>query len=217
MVNYASGSTTAGRRPRQRRAGRGDLREDALLAAAEDLLRETPPGRITVESIAAAAGLSRSSVYFYFDGKNAVVAAVVHRGISRMIAGIEDELAADRSATAGSAADRLIGVVVDNWRAYGFVFRAGAALIDREPAVREVFDALFDRTADVLAAAVRRDRTRGVPVAGPEDSDWQRARALACMAERSLYLLFTREHSAEDEAALADALTFLLRRGLGYA
>ncbi len=83
--------------------------------------------------------------------------------------------------------------------------------------MRAVYDSLCARTARILAAAVRRDRARGVRVAGTEDSDEHRALALTWMTERTFHQLFSREHSVAEEEATADALTFLIRRGLGYA
>ncbi|MDT0444862.1 TetR/AcrR family transcriptional regulator [Streptomyces johnsoniae] len=212
----APGGAVTGRRPRQRRVSRGDLREEALVAAAEELLRDHPPERITMETIAAAAGLSRSSVYFYFDNKNTVLAAVVHRGISRLLAGLEEALAAEAEPPVGAVVERLLAVILDNWRSYDFVFVAGAGLLSREPAVRAVYDSLCGRAARLLAEAVGRDRARGVPVEGAEDSDELRALALTWMTERTFHQLFSRKHTVAEEESTADALAFLIRRGLGY-
>ena len=65
------GVLSASRRP----ARKGDLKEQAILATCERLLGEKPLGEIGVDELAAGAGISRPSFYFYFESKNAVLRA----------------------------------------------------------------------------------------------------------------------------------------------
>ena len=72
--------------PAGRRRGRpskGDLKEAAILDTAWHLLAEKPVTAITIEELAAGAGISRSSFYFYFDSRDAVVRALAAAGGGR--------------------------------------------------------------------------------------------------------------------------------------
>ncbi|MEU8300344.1 TetR/AcrR family transcriptional regulator [Micromonospora sp. NPDC048909] len=55
---------------------KGDQRERALLDAAVGLLRSRPVAQITIDEVAAAAGITRSGFYFYFESKQALLAEV---------------------------------------------------------------------------------------------------------------------------------------------
>src|SRR3954467_10150614 len=62
--------------PTQRRA---QVRADAILTAAEQLLREQGFARMTTNRIAQRAGVNVSLVYRYFAGKEAIVGALIER------------------------------------------------------------------------------------------------------------------------------------------
>src|SRR3954466_3767735 len=79
-------STPKGPSPRRRTAPRkGDLREAAILDAAERQLSDRGADRITVETIATAAGITRGALYFYFGSKNDVLAALVERTVTAVV------------------------------------------------------------------------------------------------------------------------------------
>jgi AcrR family transcriptional regulator len=68
--------------PASRRRGgpsKGDLKEAAILDTAWRLLAEKPFTGVTIEELAAGAGISRSSFYFYFDSRDAVIRALAAR------------------------------------------------------------------------------------------------------------------------------------------
>ncbi|MFJ2217295.1 hypothetical protein ACIQVO_00480 [Streptomyces sp. NPDC101062] len=65
----------------------------------------------------------------------------------------------------------------------------------------------------MLAVAVERNRKRGVL---PRTGDAHGlALALSWMAERSIYMLFSRHHTPEEEDQLLSTLTHVCRRGVG--
>ena len=83
-------TTAPSRPPGARRAG--DRREQAILDGARSLLEAKPLSQVTTDELAGAAGLSRSSFYFYFDSKQAVLAALLE-GLSDELRGGEQPLA----------------------------------------------------------------------------------------------------------------------------
>lgn len=55
---------------------KGDQRERALIEAARVVLRQKPLAQVTIDELASAAGIARSGFYFYFDSKQALLAAL---------------------------------------------------------------------------------------------------------------------------------------------
>lgn len=55
---------------------KGDQRERALIHAARTVLRRKPLAQVTIDELAAAAGIARSGFYFYFESKQALLAAL---------------------------------------------------------------------------------------------------------------------------------------------
>lgn len=71
--------TTARGGGRRRGPSKGDRTEAAILDVAWGLLPEKPLSSITISDLAQGAGISRSSFYFYFESKDAVVLALAQR------------------------------------------------------------------------------------------------------------------------------------------
>ncbi|HEX3277846.1 MAG TPA: TetR/AcrR family transcriptional regulator, partial [Thermoleophilaceae bacterium] len=102
----------------RRGARKGDLKEEAILATCERLLGEKSLGEIGVDELAAGAGISRPTFYFYFESKTAVLRALVERLADQMYAeaaawlareGDSPELTISRSIEAGA----------EQWREHG--------------------------------------------------------------------------------------------------
>ncbi|MFI6760824.1 TetR/AcrR family transcriptional regulator [Micromonospora sp. NPDC050417] len=68
---------------------KGDQRERALLDAAQIVLRQKPLAQVTIDELAAAAGIARSGFYFYFESKQALLAALCESTLGKS----EEELA----------------------------------------------------------------------------------------------------------------------------
>lgn len=60
---------------------KGDLREQQILDAAEDLLTTTGYADMTVADIAESVGITRAALYFYFGSKQEVLTALVARTV----------------------------------------------------------------------------------------------------------------------------------------
>ncbi|MFE0019758.1 TetR/AcrR family transcriptional regulator [Amycolatopsis sp. NPDC059021] len=171
--------------PRRRRStpSKGDLREQAILDAAEALLEHESVESITVETIAKGAGISRASLYFYFGSKHEVLAALVARTVAVLR---EDALGA--AGDTGSAPADIIREALrrtaKQWREHGLVMRAA---VDFAPVIPEIGE-LWKETLGSYAEAMTQVLARaGVPdVPGPVGAA-ALARGLCWMTERTFY------------------------------
>ncbi|WP_073732434.1 TetR/AcrR family transcriptional regulator [Streptomyces sp. CB02414] len=196
--------------PRRAKVSKGDLREQALLHAAEEMLRRSTLAELTMEAVAKQAGITRSAAYFYFASKEQVVCAVIERATRHIYTGLD----ACGDSTDATGLKRAVDVQVDNWRNHGHIFRVGVELSTRAE-YRPVWVSLMEHGIDLACRAVAHDRARGL-VGGDPALDRSRLEALAWMGERTCYLLFTRDHSEAEEKQLRDTLTTFAHRGLGY-
>ncbi|MFF3749365.1 TetR/AcrR family transcriptional regulator [Streptomyces sp. NPDC002018] len=171
-------------RPSRRRAAaprKGDLREQAVLDAAERLLTSTGYEAMTVADIAAGAGLTRGALYFYFGSKQEVVTALVARTVERLW---EKSRVAQTAEDPRHAIGTAMARTVDLWHEHGLVMRTA---IDLSLAVPEV-GALWDRTAALFIEAITAVLERaGVRAGDLPDQSAAMATALCWMIERSFY------------------------------
>lgn len=193
------------RPPRRRAPSKGDRREQAILDAARSLLEQMSLSQVTIDALACAAGISRSSFYFYFDSKQAVLAALLE--------GLSAELAAEngpwldgtgldepalRSACAHSVA---------MWRTHGGLLRQ-AWFSDAGDAQLVAWRAgVLERGIRRTAAHIERDRRAGLAPAGPPDPPVL-ARALLAMKHD---LLAQPRQPADDARLVDDLVTLTLR------
>ncbi|GAA4566645.1 TetR/AcrR family transcriptional regulator [Planotetraspora kaengkrachanensis] len=180
---------------------KGDLREQALLDAAEELLTRTGFERMTVEDIAKGAGISRGSLYFYFGSKHDVLAALVAR---TMVDIVQDaaRAAEDTATPPPQAIERALDHTERMWREHGTVMRAAVEQAAANPAVGRS----WDETVEAFAAAMREVLVRaGLPDGDAPTDAGALARTLCWMTERSYY-----RACAEDGDAL-DRTTQTLR------
>ncbi|GAA0284044.1 hypothetical protein GCM10009527_095180 [Actinomadura nitritigenes] len=97
----------ASRRRRREEPRKGDLREQAILDAAEEQLGTQSLDGMTVESIARGAGITRNALYFYFASKQDVLAALVRRSLEP----IADDAASTAADTAAEPTERIVRAV----------------------------------------------------------------------------------------------------------
>jgi AcrR family transcriptional regulator len=196
-------SSPRGQSHRRRTAPRkGDVREAAILDAAERQLAEGGADRMTVETIATAAGITRGALYFYFGSKNDVVAALVERTAAAVIADIES---ADQSAPTDprEALSQGITRTATSWAEHGAVMRAAVELSPSVPQIEACWQ-------DAVAAAGSATRPALVRAGVPDDDGPHGARAismaLASMTERYFYRASKHGTSLTDAA---DTLTHI--------
>jgi TetR/AcrR family transcriptional regulator, ethionamide resistance regulator len=158
--------TTPATPTRRRRAPRvsGEERERAILATLRALLATEPFHRISVDHLAAGAGISRPTFYFYFASKEAVLVTLLHQ----LVVEVQDatdgapELLADDPAAAWRSA---IGATFAMWHDHRDVIRAAADVRSSDHEVRELWSGLLRSFVERTAAAIEIERARG---AAPE-------------------------------------------------
>jgi AcrR family transcriptional regulator len=179
------------RQPRQRLAP--EERREAILAAATEAFRDQSYDRVSLGSVAAAAGASEALVHKYFEGKSGVYVELVRRAVrelderqSRAVHELADGVPARDRVRACALA--YLDHVRDHPRGVSAVHRAPAGEPEAAAAVREAARADgVARLAGVLLADQSRRRDyalrgyvgfldaaceRWVSVGCPEDQRW---------------------------------------------
>ncbi len=98
--------------PRQRRK---EARPAELTAAALELFVEKGFVGTRLEDVAARAGVSKGTLYLYFDSKEALFKAVIQEGILPVL----DEGAGMVDSFTGASADLLRGLILEWWKRIG--------------------------------------------------------------------------------------------------
>ena len=150
----------------------GNLQE-ALLDAAEALLRKRGPEELTLREVARRAGVSHGAPYHHFDSRDALLAALAERGFAGLTAAVRDVVAPHPR-------ERLVGIC----RAYvafasryptRFRLMFGPLLARKAefPALKEQAEASFAMLLDA-ARAVSPEQALPLALAG-----WSMAHGLA--------------------------------------
>ncbi len=103
------------------RRRRKEARPSELTAAALELFVEKGFAATRLEDVAARAGVSKGTLYLYFDSKEALFRAVVEEGIIPLLAAAEIEMAAYE----GGAAELLRRLLFGWWEQIGCTRLAG--------------------------------------------------------------------------------------------
>ncbi|GIH28662.1 HTH-type transcriptional regulator EthR [Acrocarpospora phusangensis] len=185
---------------------KGDQRERALLEAARALFREKPFSQVTIDELANAAGIARSGFYFYFESKQAVLAALCEEVIGQNDQDMAEWLASDgldREALRQGLAGAL-----GRWRVDGRWLREALANPDPGAEVLEVRERLNAKGCSIVSRRIERDARAGLTVGGPPA-------LLAAMVIKLRIMMFSEayanpEEYTEDE--LLDTLTDAILR-----
>jgi AcrR family transcriptional regulator len=102
-------ATELRKRPRQQRAGQT---VEAVLEAAAQVLEAGGLAAFNTNAVAARAGVSIGSLYQYFPGKDAVMAALIRREAARFEAALAGALAAAADLPLAAAVAALVEVAV---------------------------------------------------------------------------------------------------------
>ena len=112
--------STVASTPRRRRK---EARPSELTAAALDLFVEKGFSATRLDDVAARAGVSKGTLYLYFDSKEALFKAVVEEGIVPILESAEQELAEYQ----GDSVDLLHRLIFGWWELFGGTRLAGVS------------------------------------------------------------------------------------------
>lgn len=199
-------AASAAVKPRGRRAKRmnGDDREAAILEAAEHLLETHGLHELSIDQIARGAGISRSSFYFYFPSKEAVLLSLMDRVIAQANTRRDEALAA-----AGPNPRDLVraGITAfyDTFREHRAVALAAADSRITNPEASELWSRVMDSWVAMTAGVIEHQQQTGnVPALPVPARDL--ATALNLMNERVLHATFAQDTPFVDESAVVDTL-----------
>jgi TetR/AcrR family transcriptional regulator, ethionamide resistance regulator len=197
----------------RRRGGpsKGDLKEAAILDTAWRLLAEKPVTAVTIEELAAGAGISRSSFYFYFDSRDAVVRALADRVSSELRETVMGAMKSDLSARGAIRA--MISGLLERWRLQGPLMRAMDVLAQSDPASRRFWSEVTDAVVMEAAAIIDRLRATGAALSGPPSS-LDLAWALTHMYWRTGQQASLDSGSSEGDERLVETLTIITLRAI---
>ena len=191
------------RTPRQARS-RANI--DALLEATAHLLREGGYAGLTTNHIAERAGLSIGTLYQFFPGKEAIVAALIERTARQHFETIVSDLPATLALDTPAALDLLVRRIAEllaaDRRLHGVLLRE-VPFLQSLTIVRETVDALIAATEAQLAP--RRD---GV---GREDAAIETWLIGRMAYEVLVDIAVFREVAAERDRAIDAFIRVLLR------
>lgn len=169
-----------------RPASRGDRRLEALLAAAETLLAQKPFAEISVGEVAAKAGISRPTFYFYFDTKHSLLAALLERVMQDKL---EIALRGFGTTEADPTPQRTFEAnyteILALWREHAPVVLAASDAMASDAELQGVYTGLLDLFITPATAWIEQERATGRAPAGTPAATL--ATTLVWMSERNLY------------------------------
>jgi AcrR family transcriptional regulator len=157
--------------------------EDAILAAAREMLTEGSHEDLTIDDIARRAFVSRTTVYFYFANKRAVIDRLIQQAFADMYAAGAPYLEGkgEPRLELRLALGRLVAVVQRNGTILMLAAQLAGAENNRLPPEWEPY---IRRFVSGTQARIQRDQERGI---APDDiSAKVAAKALCAMVERHL-------------------------------
>src|SRR5688500_14513438 len=199
------GATPANGAGSRRKRSKGDLTSQASLDTAEQLLETKPLDEIAVDELTSGAGISRSTFYFHFESREAVLYALSER----VAEGLHDSAALwlrRGSEPPEDSIRRAIASTVSLWRAHGPVLRAAVRARDTSELVRGFWSGVARRFIDATEQQIEIERGAGVAVAGPPSAR-ALATALVSMNESMCYSLSLSRKSAARDRDVVETLT----------
>jgi AcrR family transcriptional regulator len=208
-----SASATSRRGQREAKPRQGDRREQAILEATRILLADAPFSDLTIEQIAKAAGVARSSLYFYFADKAQILLVLYSDVLEEMSAELERWFA-DPAKHAEPWSRVSITAAVTVARSNANVVCAALDSRGAHPEIDRAWSIYFDRAVERSTLLIERERAAGLAVSsGP--SARALARALMHMTLHSIDELLRAGASAAEAQNLIETLTVLWARGTG--
>ena len=185
---------------------KGDQREQALVDAARAVFRDKSISQVTIDELAGAAGIARSGFYFYFESKQALLAALVDQRLAEADLEMAEWLASDGLDRA--ALRRGLAAGLARWKVDGRWLREAFITPDPGPEVRHVRDRLIDEGCSLFSKRIERDARAGGTVAGPPGLIAKLAVHLRSITFADVYA----NPGSYDEDELLDTLTDAILR-----
>jgi AcrR family transcriptional regulator len=185
---------------------KGDQREQALIDAARDVFRSKSISQVTIDDLAGAAGIARSGFYFYFESKQALLAALVDQRLAEADREMAEWLASD--GLDRGALRRGLAAGLARWKIDGRWLREAFITPDPGPEVMHVRDRLVDEGCTLFSTRIERDARAGRTVGGPPDLIAKMAVNLRSITFADVYA----NPGAYDEDELLDTLTDAILR-----
>jgi AcrR family transcriptional regulator len=122
-----------------------DARREQLVALGVEMFSERPFDEVSIDDIAAAAGISKGLLYHYFPSKRDFYVAVVRHSAEEMQEITETDPALPPLARLAAGLDRYLEYVETHARGYATVLRAG---IGSDPEVAAIVEGVRAAMAD---------------------------------------------------------------------
>ncbi len=203
-----SRETTGRRRPGP---SKGERTQGAILDTAWQLLAQKPMTAITIDELSHGAGISRSSFYFYFDSRAAVIRALADRTAGELGEAVRTSLGGAMSPH--DAVTALIRTLLDRWRANGPLMRAMDTLAESDGELRDFWRGVTSDVVREAVAAIEAERASGRAEPGPPDAV-DLATALTHMYWRCGQQASLEPASAADDERLVETLTAITLRAI---
>jgi AcrR family transcriptional regulator len=166
---------------------------------------------ITIDELAAGADISRSSFYFYFDSRDAVIRALADRTSSELSDAVVGVMRSH--AGAHEAISTMIRGLLSRWRANGPLMRAMDILAQDDPELGDFWTGVTGSIVAESAGGIEQLRAQGLALAGPP-SALDLAWALTHMYWRAGQQASLRPESAPDDDRLVETLTVITLRAI---
>jgi AcrR family transcriptional regulator len=183
-------------------ARKGDRRRESILDNAEQILQRIPADRLTLDDVAARAGLSRSGVYFYFDSKWALIDALIELRSEEML---QRGLVDVQTTALADLMEQVVLAGLWGWQHHCAVFAAAVERSSHGGEAAQPWRSMMKTFADAILEAVANDE-RGEVLEAAVDDVRSAVDIIGWMVERNFYMLFSRKHTPGEERRLADAL-----------
>lgn len=192
------------------RIRKSDRTRRRLLEALEELLQRQKLNEISVDDVAAAAGVRRTSFYFYFPSKAVAVAAVLDELYDETFVGAS--LFMSRSTERTAAVREALVHLLALWQQHRSVMIAvlDARAANREAA--EIWERWLERFVAPVVEVIDADRATGLAPSGPEPAVM--VRLLLSMNVVSLDRMLRGQVAPEDAEREIDALTAVWVRSI---
>ncbi len=203
-VNPTATNGTASARGRRTKRPSGDEREHLIRETMASLLSQKQLHEISIDDLASGAGISRSSFYFYFESKEAVLLSLMDTIVQQADAASDAARAAIEQDPARFLREALAAYVTVFGAQRGVVLACTQAAATNQE-VRALWNIVRERWVQMAENGIIAERERaGLPATLPAR---ELAVALLSMNEGVMYSAFAGEQPSIDRERVIDVLT----------